>query len=64
MNEVLAILGLILLFVGVIAIFDARPLSRREVLNLEQNTKIRIIKSVGLVISIIGAILFYCFYII
>ena len=63
MNEFLTIVGLILSMIGVIGIYDARPLSRNERFKGEQNVIAKRIKIAGFILLVIGAILIYSFFI-
>ena len=66
MSEFLTIIGLILCMVGIIFVYDARLLSRNERLikiKDEQNVIAKRIKILGFVLLVIGALLFYKFFI-
>lgn len=63
MNEFFTIIGLIFSVVGIIAIFDARPLSKNKIFKDKQNKTVMILKISGFIIFIIGAILIYSFFI-
>ena len=61
MKEFLIIVGLIFLLIGVIAIYDARPLSRYKIFKGEQNKIAKGIKIVGFALTMVGLILLYNF---
>ena len=66
MSEFLTIIGLILCMIGIIFVYDARLLSRNERLikiKDEQNVIAKRIKILGFVLLVIGALLFYKFFI-
>lgn len=66
MSEFLTIVGLILCMIGIIFVYDARLLSRNERLikiKDEQNVIAKMIKILGFVLLVIGALLFYKFFI-
>ncbi len=66
MSEFLTIVGLILCMIGIIFVYDARLLSRNERLikiKDEQNVIAKRIKILGFVLLVIGALLFYKFFI-
>ena len=66
MSEFLTIIGLILCMIGVIFIYDARLLSKSERLikiKDDQNVIAKRIKILGFVLLVIGALLFYKFFI-
>lgn len=58
--KVLYTIGIVLAMVGVILIFDARPITKKMFSFGDQNDATLGLKLVGFVISIIGAILVYC----
>ncbi len=58
--KILYIIGIILAMIGVILIFDARPITKKVFSFGDQNDATLGLKLVGFVISIIGAILVYC----
>ena len=58
--KILYIIGIVLAMVGVILIFDARPITKKMFSFGDQNDATLGLKLVGFVISIIGAILVYC----
>ncbi len=64
MNEFFTIVGLVFIVVGIIAIFDARLISKNDIFNGKQNDIIRILKISGFIIGVIGLILIYNFFII
>lgn len=66
MSKFLTIVGLILCMIGIIFVYDARLLSRNERLikiKDEQNVIAKRIKILGFVLLVIGALLFYKFFI-
>lgn len=63
MNEFFTIIGLIFSVIGIIAIFDARQLSKNKIFKDKQNKTVMILKISGFIIFIIGAILIYSFFI-
>ena len=66
MSEFLTIVGLILCMIGIIFVYDARLLSRNErliKLKDDQNVIAKRIKILGFVLLVIGALLFYKFFI-
>lgn len=66
MSEFLTIVGLILCMIGIIFVYDARLLSRNERLikiKDDQNVIAKKIKILGFVLLVIGALLFYKFFI-
>ncbi len=66
MSEFLTIVGLILCMIGIIFVYDARLLSRNERLikiKDDQNVIAKRIKILGFVLLVIGALLFYKFFI-
>ena len=66
MSEFLTIVGLILCMIGIIFVYDARLLSRNERLikiKYDQNVIAKRIKILGFVLLVIGALLFYKFFI-
>ena len=66
MSEFLTIVGLILCMIGIIFVYDARLLSRNERLikiKDDQNVIAKRIKILGCVLLVIGALLFYKFFI-
>lgn len=65
-SEFLTIVGLILCMIGIIFVYDARLLSRNERLikiKDDQNVIAKRIKILGFVLLVIGALLFYKFFI-
>ena len=64
MNEFFTIVGLVFIVVGIIAIFDARLISKNDIFKGKPNDIIRILKISGFIISVIGVILIYNFFII
>ena len=58
--KVLFIIGVILLAVGVILIYDARPITRKMFGFGDQNEATLGLKLTGFVICLIGMILVYC----
>ena len=60
MKEFLIIVGLIFLLIGVIAIYDARPLTKKMFGFGDQNDATLGLKIFGFLFSIIGMILVYC----
>lgn len=56
----LFVLGIVLAMVGVILIFDARPITKKMFGFGDQNDATLGLKLIGFVISIIGSILVYC----
>lgn len=59
MKTVLIILGLLLSTLGVIMIYDARPITKKMFSFGDQNEATSGLKIVGFIISIIGALLIY-----
>ena len=57
MNEFFTIVWLVFIVVGIIAIFDARLISKNDIFNGKQNDIIRILKISGFIIGVIGLIL-------
>lgn len=64
MNEFFTIVGLVFLIIGIIAIFDARLIGKNDIFKEKQNNIIGMLKIAGLIISVIGVILIYNFFII
>lgn len=58
--KILFIIGLLLAMLGVILIYDARPITKKVFGFGDQNDATLGLKLVGFLISIIGAILVYC----
>lgn len=54
------IIGIVLAMLGVILIYDARPITKKMFGFGDQNDATLGLKLVGFIISIIGAILIYC----
>ena len=59
---ILLILGLLLATLGVIMIYDARPLTKKMFSFGDQNEATSGLKILGFIISIIGVLLVYCNY--
>ena len=59
---ILLILGLLLAAIGVIMIYDARPLTKKMFSFGDQNEATSGLKILGFIISIIGALLVFCNY--
>ena len=57
---VLMLLGMLVILIGVIGIFDARTLSKKLFSFGDQNSAVAILKIVGFIVSIIGAIIVFC----
>ena len=60
MAKLLYFIGAILAFVGVILIYDARPITRKIFGFGDQNEASMGLKIMGFIISIAGALLIYC----
>lgn len=58
--KILFIIGVLLAMLGVILIYDARPITKKVFGFGDQNDATLGLKLVGFLISIIGAILVYC----
>lgn len=64
MNEFFTIVGLVFIVIGIISIFDARIISKNDIFKGKQNDIIGMLKIAGFIISVIGLILIYNFFII
>jgi hypothetical protein len=58
LNIVVKIVGIVILAIGVIMIYDARLLSKKLFSYSDKNSSAKILKLVGLLISIIGAVVY------
>lgn len=56
---IIRIIGLIIVAIGVIAIYDARDLSKKFFSDSDKNTSAKILRIFGFIIAIIGAIIVY-----
>lgn len=56
---ILKIIGLIIIAIGVIWIYDARILSKKFFSNSDKRTSIKVLKIFGFIIAVIGAIVVY-----
>ncbi len=59
MNEVICLIGVILVIIGVIFIYDARIITKRFFGFGDQNDAVKGMKVLGLVISLIGGLVIY-----
>lgn len=59
-KNIFMLLGMIVILIGVIGIFDARTLTKKLFSFGDQNTAVAALKIVGFIVSIIGAIIVYC----
>lgn len=59
-KTVFTLLGMLVILTGVISIFDARTLSKKLFSFGDQNTAVAVLKIVGFIVSIIGAIIIFC----
>lgn len=59
-KTIFTLLGMIVMLIGVISIFDARTLSKKLFSFADQNGATAGLKIVGFIISIIGAIIVFC----
>lgn len=59
-KTIFMLLGMIVTLIGVISIFDARTLSKKLFSFGDQNGAVAVLKIVGFIVSIIGAIIVYC----
>lgn len=55
--EIVEIIGTIILMVGVILIYDARPITKKLFSFGDQNEGVRGMKIVGFVLSVIGGVM-------
>lgn len=56
---IVKIIGLIIIAIGVIWIYDARILSKKFFSSSDKNTSTKVLKILGFIIAIIGAIIVY-----
>lgn len=56
---ILEIVGLIIIAIGVIGIYDARSLSKKFFSYSDKNTSVRILRASGFFITILGTALLY-----
>ena len=56
---IIKIIGLIIVALGVIAIYDARDLSQRFFSNSDKNNSAKTLRIFGFIIAIIGAVIVY-----
>ncbi len=56
---VIKIIGLIIIAIGVIGIFDARDLSKSFFSNADRNSSVIVLRIVGFIIAVVGAIIIY-----
>jgi uncharacterized protein YjeT (DUF2065 family) len=59
LNIVVKMVGIVILAIGVIMIYDARLLSKKLFSYSDKNESAKMLKIVGLILSIIGAVI-YC----
>ena len=55
--EIVEIIGAVILMLGVILIYDARPITKKVFSFGDQNEGVKAIKIIGFVLSIIGGLL-------
>lgn len=55
--EILEVVGIVLLMIGVILIYDARPITKKIFSFGDQNEGVRGLKMVGFVLSVIGGLM-------
>lgn len=58
MEMFLKIVGIIVIAIGVVCVYDARKLVNKFFSTSDTNTAVRIMKIVGFVVAIIGGVLF------
>ena len=56
---IIKIIGLIIVALGVIGIYDARDLSQKFFSNSDKNNSAKILRIFGFIIAIIGAVIVY-----
>lgn len=57
MENILKVIGLIIIAVGIVCIYDARKITRKFFSTSDTNSAVRTLKLVGFGVSIIGAVL-------
>lgn len=58
---VVKIIGFIIVALGIIAIYDARDLSKKFFSDSDKNSSAKVLRVVGFIIAIIGAVIVYIF---
>ena len=56
---IIKIIGLIIVALGVIGIYDARDLSQKFFSSSDKNSSTKTLRIIGFIIAIIGAVIFY-----
>ena len=56
--NIIKVIGIIVLFIGVILVFDARPIAIKRFGFGDQNEGAKTLKIVGFIISIIGGLMY------
>ena len=56
--NILNVIGIIVIAIGVILVYDARPIARKRFGFESQNEGTKSIKIIGFIISLVGSILF------
>ena len=56
---IIKIIGLIIVALGVIGVYDARDLSQKFFSNSDKNTSAKTLRIFGFIIAIIGAVIVY-----
>ncbi len=56
---IVKIIGLIIVALGVIGIYDARDLSQKFFSNSDKNTSAKYLRAFGFIVAVIGAIIVY-----
>lgn len=59
-NLIITILGLIIISIGVIEIYDARTISKKIFSSSDENSSVKILRIGGFILSLIGILLIYC----
>lgn len=56
---IVKIIGFIIVAMGIIAIYDARDLSKKFFSESDKNSSAKVLRVIGFIIAIIGAIIIY-----
>lgn len=56
---IVKIIGLIVIAIGVIGIFDARILSKKFFSSSDKNTSTKVLRIAGFIIAVLGAMIIY-----
>lgn len=61
---IIELIGLIIISIGVIAIYDARSISQKFFSSTDKNNSVKILRIVGFIVTLIGTCIIYIRYLV